>query len=317
MSDQVTVLVDADPLVYRVGFSLETRVWYTEWVDVDPEHPDDRDYDTRHVAKFYNAAARDEYCRLLNLDPAEIAHQLVAIPTSDEAIVYGRVKQTLRDIEKNVAEYLYHTGQEIGEFRLFLTGTGNFRDELATLRKYKGNRDRSTRPYWYKEIREYLERRWGAEVVDGMEADDAVSILQWEAKEGATIICTIDKDLENVPGHFYNYHHKEARFITYEEATLNFYRQMLTGDNSDNIPGLYKVGKVKAAKILPEYEDEWIMWTKVVLAYKENMREYPEHFECEVDGHELSGAVEAAIENATLLYMLQKPGETWEPPNAP
>ena len=303
-SNGVVVLVDADPLVYRVGFSLEQRIWYSQWVDVTDEG------DVMHTAKFYNAAARDEFCYLMNLHPDEVAHQLVPVPTDSEAIVYGRVKQSLIDIEKNVAEYLAVHGQEISEFRLFLTGGGNFREELATILPYKGNRDRSTRPFWYKEIREYLVNRWGAEVVDGMEADDAVSIVQYQnGDEAGTIICTIDKDLENCPGHFYNYHTKEARWITFEEARLNFYRQILTGDSSDNIPGCYKVGKARAKKVLPEYTSEWDMWTKVLEVYRENMEKYPDHH------GDVSGATESAIQNAQLLWMLEEEGKMWEPPN--
>jgi len=314
MSNRVTVLVDTDPLVYRVGYSLEARVWYTEWVDVDPDHADDPDHDTRHVAKFHNAAARDRFCELMALDPDEVAHQMVPVPVSEERVVYGRVKQTLRDIEKNVAEYLAVHGQEIGEFRMFLTGTNNFRMDIATLRGYKANRKNSVRPYWYNEIREYLVSRWGAVIVDGMEADDAVSIIQAQAKEGATIICTIDKDLENCPGHFYNYAKKEARFITYEEARLNFYRQIITGDSTDNIPGCYNVGKARAKELLPEYEDEFTMWMKCVEEYRTNMEKYPEHYICEVGDTEVSGATEAAIQNARLVWMLEQEGVMWEPP---
>lgn len=305
MRDGVTVLVDADPLVYRVGFSLEQRVWYTEWVDVYPEG------DQIHTAKFSSAASRDEFCRLLNLHPDEVAHQLVPVPTGDERIVYGRVRQSLEDIEKNVAEYLATQGQEIGEFRLFLTGKDNFRDELATILKYKGNRDRSTRPFWYAEIREYLENRWGAEVVDGIEADDAVSILQWQGEAGSTIICTIDKDLENVPGHFYNYHKKEARYIGYQEAMLNFYRQCITGDSSDNIPGCYKLGKSYAKKVLPDYTNEGVMWRTVLKAYEENMEKYPDHHMPYTVEGDYAGA---ALENARLLWMQSERNELWEPP---
>ncbi len=308
MSNKVTVLVDGDPLVYRVGFSLEQRVWYLEYRDVDAEHPDDPDYDTVHVAKFYNAAARDTFIEWMNLHPEEYSAQLVSIPTAEEFIVYGRVKQTLVDIERHVAEYLAEHGQEIGEFRLFLTGGGNFREAVATIKEYKGNRDRSLRPHWYKEIREYLVNRWGAEVVDGMEADDAVSILQWNADEGGTIICTIDKDLENVPGHFYNYHRKEAKWISHQEAVLNFYRQCITGDASDNIPGCHKIGKVGAAERLPEYTSEYEMWKVVVEAYRENMEKYPEFHQPH------TSPADAALENARLLWMLTEEGELWTPP---
>jgi hypothetical protein len=308
MKESVTVLVDGDPLVYRVGFSLETRVWYTEWVDVDANKSDDPVYDDVHVAKFYNAASRDRFCYLQGLHPDEVAHTLVPVPTGEEAIVFGRVKQSLRDIEQHVAEYLATQGQEIGEFRIFLTGTDNFRDKVATIKKYKGNRDKSIRPYWYQEIRNYLENRWGAEVVNGMEADDAVSILQWQAEEGGTIICTIDKDLENVPGHFYNYATKEAKYISYPEGMLHFYRQMITGDSTDNIPGCHLIGKKGAEKILDKYTTEKDMWLKVLDTYIENIRAYPEHHAPHTT------ARGSAIENGILLWMLTEEDEVWSPP---
>ena len=297
MKRKVTVLIDSDPIIYRVGFSVEKRVWYTEWTDVRPSG------DVVHRAKYYDAVSRDEGARLRNLHPDEYEHVMVPEPTGDEAIVYGRVKQSIRDIEKNVGEYLKATGQEIGEMRFFLTGSDNFRDEVGTILKYKGNRDNSVRPYWYNEIREYLVKYWAAEVVDGMEADDAVSILQWQADEGETIICSIDKDLENVPGHYYNYDKKEARYISYGEGMLNFYRQILTGDKADNIPGCYKVGKKTAEKLMPEYTSEVELWDIVVQQYAINMEKYPEH-------HipYSNDPVGAATENAKLLWMLSEVG---------
>ena len=104
MPNSVTVLVDADPLVYRVGFSLETRVWYVEWVDVDPKNRDEPHSDDVHIAKFYNAAARDRFIELRNLHPDEYASTLVPVPVSEERIVYGRVKQSLIDIQESLAE---------------------------------------------------------------------------------------------------------------------------------------------------------------------------------------------------------------------
>lgn len=303
MKRKVTVLIDADPLVYRVGFSLEKRIWTTRWVNVVDGK------DTAYHGTFDNAARRDEYVRLMNLHPDEYEHTLVPVPTGDEAIVYGRTKQSITDIEKNVGEYLKATGQEVGELRLFLTGTDNFRNEVGTILKYKGNRDNAVRPYWYNEIREYLIKYWAAEVVDGMEADDAVSILQWQADEGETIICSIDKDLENVPGHFYNYHKKEARYISYGEGMLNFYRQILTGDNADNIPGCYKIGKKGAEKLMPEYTSEVELWDVVVQQYAINMEKYPEHHM-----PYSNDPVGAATENGKLLWMLSEVGENWEPP---
>lgn len=307
MSKRVEVLIDADPLMYRVGFSLEQRVWHLQWRDVDPDHQDDEYKDRVHSARFFDAPSRDEFIRLMNLHDDEYTADLVSIPTAERYIVLGRTRQMLVDIERRVQEYLYSLGRRPGEFHLFLTGGGNFREQLATIKPYKGNRDRSLRPYWYDTIREYLIDRWGAEVVEGMEADDAVAIVQWNAGDDS-IICTIDKDLLNVPGHHYNYHTKEATYVTYEEATLNFYRQILTGDSTDNIPGCYRVGKARAEKLLPEYCDEYLMWCTVVEEYTANMLQYPEHHAPHTD------PVECATENARLVWMLRNVNEVWNPP---
>ena len=40
--------------------------------------------------------------------------------------------------------------------KLYLTGSGNYRNTLATIKPYKGNRDPNNKPIYYAEIREYL-----------------------------------------------------------------------------------------------------------------------------------------------------------------
>lgn len=65
-----------------------------------------------------------------------------------------------------------------GPVRIFLTGEGNFREKIATIKKYKGNRDGMHKPAHLQSCRDYLIRRYNAEVVDGQEADDSMSIEQ-------------------------------------------------------------------------------------------------------------------------------------------
>src|SRR5690606_41714779 len=68
--------------------------------------------------------------------------------------------------------------------------------------------DLARKPYWYDEIRDYLIRRWGAEVVDGQEADDAIGIAAWNSYKECpeySIIASIDKDLRMIPGYHYNW----------------------------------------------------------------------------------------------------------------
>jgi hypothetical protein len=128
----------------------------------------------------------------------------------------------------------------------YLTGKNNFRYDKATILPYKGNRVGKEKPVYYKQIREYLTEFWHAETVNGMEADDAMGLNQTEE----TIICSIDKDLLMIPGKHYNFVKGELTKVSPEQGIYNFFKQMLVGDRSDNIPGIAGIGEVKSTKML-------------------------------------------------------------------
>ncbi len=106
------------------------------------------------------------------------------------------------------------------------------------------------------------------EVWEGAEADDGLSFNQLER---GTIICSQDKDLNMVPGwrRFYN---GEIRYIHPREAVKSFYTQLLTGDSTDNIPGLYNVGMLKANKILANCKNIKQYFKAVLIEYETFMR---------------------------------------------
>lgn len=120
------------------------------------------------------------------------------------------------------------------DFQVFLTGSGNFRATVSST--YKANRVSMPKPVHYDAAREFLVDAWGAIVVHGMEADDAVALAQTPD----SILVSQDKDLLMVPGWHYNPRKpQEGVFlITEEEAQEFFYYQMLAGDRVDNIRGL-------------------------------------------------------------------------------
>jgi len=101
----------------------------------------------------------------------------------------------------------------------FLTGAGNFRDKIATIKPYKGNRDPTHKPKYYNEIRDYLVGVWKAQMVEGHEADDAMAMAQWACPDRSTCIVTIDKDLNMIPGWHYNWV-KEEMFDESQEIKL-------------------------------------------------------------------------------------------------
>lgn len=170
--------------------------------------------------------------------------------------------------------------------RIFLTGKRNFRFDVATVQPYKGNRKKQ-KPHYYKYIRSYLEAQWGAEVVDGMEADDALAIAQTERlKERNTIICTIDKDLAQVPGFHFRWENGKAGQWGPEwvdelgylklkgpkkvigTGLKFFYSQVLTGDSTDTYGGLPGCGPIRAFAILNECNSDEEMYNVVLEAFQ-------------------------------------------------
>lgn len=184
--------------------------------------------------------------------------------------------------------------QGFEEYHLYLTGSGNFRKEVATIKPYKGNRKPEDRPKYYQEIRDYMINVWKAEVIDGREADDALGCEQWSDPDRGTVIVSIDKDLDTVPGWHFNYVKNVLYDVSLDEANRKFYLQMLIGDSSDNIPGINKIGPVTANRLLPEKAGMSSWKNTVEQKYKE---QYGAKWR------------EAFVEVGTLLYIQREVGK--------
>lgn len=183
---------------------------------------------------------------------------------------------------------------EVGDYQGFLTGSNNFRNEIAVTAPYKGNRQ-GTKPVHYEILRKYLETAWGFEVVEEQEADDAIGIASYEFDNiDDYIIMTLDKDLDMIRGWHYNFIKNKKYCIDDQEAIYNFYKQILTGDRVDNIVGLKGIGPVKAAKILQDCKTEQEMYKAVLEAYDNNE--------------------DRILENGRLLWIRRKEKQIWSPP---
>jgi len=222
-------------------------------------------------------------------------------------------------IQSRIDSIMEATGAD--EYQLYLTSDdkSNFRYDVATIVPYKGNRAATEKPHWYSHIRNLLVDYRGAIEVFGQEADDAMAIAQWEdyrenvlsqvglgnAKECQTVICSRDKDLKMVPGWHYTWaagkQKEQPMWFQTEIGGLRcFYKQLLTGDSTDNIPGLYGVGKSSTLlKKLDDMDTELQMYTHVLEQYKLRFGSYAEQF---------------LIENGRLLHMRSYEGEMWLPP---
>jgi 5'-3' exonuclease len=228
-------------------------------------------------------------------------------PLVDADFIIYRVGFAVKDDEplefalstvKSVINNIKDRFPEAQSHRLFLTGKGNFRDKVATLQIYKGNRDPSHKPKYYTEIKEYMIQHHDAEVVQGMEAEDACGIEQYAAKNRDTVIVGVDKDLLTIPGWHYNPVKDTMTYVTLPEANEYFWKQVLTGDRTDNIRGIDGLGPKTADKLIAPCNRDWNKMREVVLEqYKKQ------------HGNDAEAIMD---ETARLVFILRKAGETYD-----
>lgn len=226
----------------------------------------------------------------------------------------NNVRQLLGGMQQDLERKLARAGDKIDDFEIYLTGKNNYREKIATIRQYKGNRDPGHKPVHYDAIREYLASKWDARVIHGFEADDAVAMAQHQSEHESTCICSIDKDLRTVPGLNYNFRKKELSIISPLQAKRAFWTQVLQGDATDNIGGCYKVGPKKAAEIIGEIKTV-IVKDFEGIAYRAALDHYAHSIATYGSGiYRDLAADKALLENARLLHMQEYPGQLWTPP---
>ena len=200
----------------------------------------------------------------------------------DEGITKARIRETV----KNMLEAVQAT-----EFKMYLTAD----DDPTAFRKriypeYKAHRIQP-KPKHYKFIRDHLQEHYDAEVCTEIEADDGLAIHQMQyLGQNKTVICSVDKDLKQIPGRHYNFVKDLEDIVEPLEGIRYFYTQLLTGDSADNIKGVWKVGPVKAAAILAGADTEQEMFNRVREAYSND---------------------EEMLMNGRCLWIWKQPNDDW------
>lgn len=224
-------LIDGDIVCYRCGAAADGRHYLVSLNGLEVAR-----FKYKKEADFYvekSMESVDAYADVLDL------RYTVELRKEPEP-----VKNALHNVKTVVTAMMNELG--VTQSRIFLSPTGNSSFRYDLYPEYKANRKNMEKPYWYDDIRDYLVRKMGAEVCDGIEADDALGIYQTDK----TVICSIDKDLKMIPGWHYNFVTKEKTLVSDIDGWYHFHQQLLTGDMTDNVKGLYGIGPAKAAAIL-------------------------------------------------------------------
>ena len=267
-------VIDADSIAYRAAASAEGRKYILYFHD--------------QILEFKYKKEVDEYIELNRM------HGTATIEFIRDPEPVGNAIHNLKALCDKILEH-----PKCSSVEFHLSGSLSFRKYVATSRVYKGNRDPNDKPHHLEACRSYLVSNYGATVHDWIEADDAVSIAAIQTPSSyETVIVSIDKDLNNTPGWHYNWLSYNMYHVTEIDAYRNFYKQLLTGDTTDNIGGISGIGPVTANKILAPLttHDEMLRAVR-----EEYLAEYGPGYETFL------------TENGRLLWMMRHMNDVWSP----
>lgn len=276
--------MDGDVIVYSAGFACEHTF-----------------YNMLHAGEwreFEGRKAMLEYAESLGLLPGQyVVEQRREVEPLPNALY------NVRSIVNSTAEALQADPKD--DVIVYLSGPDNFRNGVAVTKPYKGNRDKAIKPVHAAEIKAMIRREYDTRTSENEEADDQIAYehyADWVKDPYSSVIATIDKDLDMIPGMHYNFKRKESYVISPEEGLYNFYKQCLTGDTTDNIPGVDGIGPVKAAKALDGVSrDSEALYAAVLQEYR---KAYGDQAEARL------------LESGRLLWIRREPNEWWNPPGS-
>lgn len=291
------VALDGDVVVYRGAFAVESTKYHLygpdkEFVETFHSHKDMKGY-LKDVAEFFETNP-DDY-------------------TYESEKIIG-TEQDAIDACEVIMKYIKNQCPS-KSYKVYLTGKGNYREQIAKSAGYKENRKDVPKPVHYQAVKDHLINNHGAIIVNGVESDDACGVIGYQGHLGKAATCTvsIDKDFLNVPALHYNFVDNVWNRQSEEEADHFLWKQILTGDKVDNILGLVNVsdefrkkysikkskgiGPAAAEKILDGCKSSKECAERVIEAYKSYY------------GNEWRGYLQEA---GKLVYILREKDKIWD-----
>lgn len=291
-------LLDGDIVVFRCGFAAERNVWNLSW-DPDPTVSENRGVHRQHMAFDYKKEALEHLDKVCPGQYSRVEGDDYSLWPERELEPLSHALHGVKRLVAKICE-ANDLNPETDLKVMLSPGGETFRHRVADYRPYKGNRKTSHRPTYEQEIRKYIIENYVTVIAVDEEADDLLAIEQTKLGPHDSIILSLDKDLDQVPGLKFNFMHDIGYEVTEEQAVTNFCTQLLTGDSTDNIVGLPKVGPAAAAKALHGRT-----------GYDEMMQEVMHMYQMKAPVEDWYAYLK---EMGQLVYIRRKAGEMWEPP---
>ncbi len=287
--DNYLALIDGDEVVYKAGHASQKVQYSVGKFDSIGQWEEDFRFDYAKEAKQFL------------LEKPELTLQKIVDPKEEHLAILN-----IRTIIRNIKDLI---GTE--QYSIYLTEAkrNNFRDNIATLQPYK-NRASIDKPLHYQMLRDYLIEEEFAVVTIGQEADDALGIMSsFYQKENKydPVIVSQDKDLRMIPGLYLDQKTGFIERISELEAYKSFYRQLLTGDNTDDIPGISGMGPATAHKIIDGLNTTQEIYGAVLIQYDKAVSKNKFKYQTE------KTVPEIVLEIGQLLWIRREPDQLWTP----
>lgn len=271
--------VEADELVYRYAFAIERQAYI-----IETKKGTKKDFGSLYTKTLLKKRMKEKFNAEEGVDYVLLGYKIVQ-----------PVNWAIRN-----AKLKLESLRALGEVKLWLSPSdqSNFRNKIAKTPGPNGEgykAGRGPRPVHYQDLRSFMLNE-GAVEISGYEADDALSMYQTEE----SVAVHIDKDIKQVPGKHLNWVTMERYKVPegigdVTQGIKFFFVQMLTGDHTDNIPGIKGLGPVKATAKL-EYAPTAHDCLNIVEA--EYKKQYKDKY------------LQVMLEIADLLYMVDKDKRT-------
>lgn len=240
MSENPThAVVDLDAFKYAAAYVGEKR-------SIRATHKtEDWSQEYKSRTAFYGHWKKKAGGALAELNKERDSPWLVDEFDIEDITVPEPIQNVLHTAKVMVDDILLQSGAKT--YEMYMGKGESFRVELSTLLKYKGNRENTVKPYHLDEVSNYLERRYKAELISGLEADDVVNIRCYRQPNHFAI--GEDKDYWGCPvnyldinrthrgivncnklGHLFKDDKKAVR----GEGRIHLYYQVISEDTVDN-----------------------------------------------------------------------------------
>lgn len=310
----VDIVWDYDYMKYTIGSISEKRTI----IVTHKQSGDQKEFKTR--TEFYGHYKKKEGGWLAEQN----VKRLTPLMPEDFDIVDVQTPESVKFATRAVDQHIEGVCDRIGssDYYGYIGKGDSWRVEASTIMKYKGQRADSLRPIHLEAIEHHLQKKHGAEIVRGLEADDQCVIDCTANKK--LILVGVDKDYDSCElrlfnpdkmdrwerrggfGKLYIGSDKKVR----GEGRMFLYHQILSGDSSDgyaaNCASAVKWGDKSSYALLSKCSNDKQAWQAMIEGYKIL---YPTPTQVTGwRGNRLDiNWLYVMQENATMAHMLRKP----------